>query len=112
MEFYRRHASILRVLAHPARLKILDLLTDRELTLAEVHEWVEIDSTSLARHISLLRQIGLVREHRRGRVLHFSAENRIVEPLIALLETVEPHSKSAHHAKDWPIDNDAFLKKN
>ena len=104
MEFYRRHASILKVLAHPARLKILDLLTDRELTLAQVQEWVEVDSTSLARHISLLRQAGLVRDQRQGRVLHFRAEKKFVEPLLALLEAVEPQQREDPWKSEWPLE--------
>lgn len=105
MEFYRRHASILKVLAHPARLKILDLLTDRELTLAQVQEWVDVDPTSLARHISLLRQAGLVREQRQGRVLHFRAEKQFVEPLLALLESVDPQPRQEPWRAEWPVES-------
>ncbi len=104
MEFYRRHASILRVLAHPARLKILDLLADRELTLSQVQEWVETDSASLARHISLLRQAGLVKEKRVGRMLYFRAELQFVESLLNLFELVEPQHRKERGLVDWPVE--------
>jgi ArsR family transcriptional regulator, arsenate/arsenite/antimonite-responsive transcriptional repressor len=104
MEFYRRHASILKVLAHPARLKVLDLLTDRELTLAQVQEWVDVDPTSLARHLSLLRQVGLVKEQRNGRVLYFRADKQFVEPFLALLEMVEPQPRKEQLHSDWPVE--------
>ena len=104
MEFYRRHASILKVLAHPARLKVLDLLTDRELTLAQVQEWVEVDPTSLARHLSLLRQVGLVKEQRIGRVLYFRADKQFVEPFLALLEMVEPQQRKEQWHSEWPVE--------
>lgn len=104
MEFYRRHASILKVLAHPARLKVLDLLTDRELTLLQVQEWVDVDPTSLARHLSLLRQAGLVREQRHGRVLYFRADKKFVEPFLALLESVEPLPRQTAFKSEWPVE--------
>lgn len=97
MEPYHRYASLLRVLANPDRLNLLDLLLDRELTVPEIQQWVSLDYAILSRHLAILRQTGLVKERRTGRVLHYSSDAEMATALFEVIDRashLNPHSRS------------------
>lgn len=59
-------AQILRAMAHPVRLIVLDALKDQDLCVGELNERVEVDQSTLSRHLATLRAAGIVTEHRDG----------------------------------------------
>jgi ArsR family transcriptional regulator len=63
----RRAAGIFKALSHPSRLKIVCLLFDgRCTTQKELVEELNWPQSTTARHLSLLRDKGLIRATRRG----------------------------------------------
>lgn len=89
MDPYHRYASLLRVLSHPSRLNLLDLLRDRELTLEEIQGWIDLDLAALHRHLMLLRQAGLVKDRREGRTAFYQADEAVSDALFTLFELQE-----------------------
>lgn len=86
MDPYRRYASLLRVLSHPDRLNLLDLLRDREMTLDDIQGWIDLDLSALHRYLMLLRQAGLVMDRREGRTTFYQADEAVSEALFFLFE--------------------------
>ncbi|MGD0734363.1 MAG: metalloregulator ArsR/SmtB family transcription factor [Terracidiphilus sp.] len=59
--------KILRVIADPNRLRILLLLRDEELSVAELQEILTMGQSTISTHLSQLKQAGLVEDRRSGK---------------------------------------------
>lgn len=59
--------KILRVVADPNRLRILFLLKDEELSVAELQEILVMGQSTISTHLSQLKQVGLVEDRRTGK---------------------------------------------
>ncbi len=60
-------ARILRCLAHPVRLQILDLLERKgEMTVTEVYEGVGIEQAVASQHLSLMHDKGVLERRKDG----------------------------------------------
>jgi ArsR family transcriptional regulator len=59
--------KILRVVADPNRLRILLLLRDEELSVAELQEILTMGQSTISTHLSQLKQAGLVEDRRAGK---------------------------------------------
>jgi ubiquinone/menaquinone biosynthesis C-methylase UbiE/biotin operon repressor len=69
--------KILRAAAEPSRLRILLLLKEEELSVAELQEVLIMGQSSISTHLSQLKQAGLVEDRRTGKnnLYRLSAEN-------------------------------------
>src|SRR5437763_14930936 len=59
--------KILRAAADPTRLRILLLLKDEELSVAELQEILVMGQSTISTHLSQLKQAGLVEDRRIGK---------------------------------------------
>jgi ArsR family transcriptional regulator len=67
----RRRAEILSALAHPSRLVIVDSLQRGEMTVSELTQLVGSDMSTVSRHLSVLRNAGILASRRDGnRILY------------------------------------------
>ena len=60
-------AELCRVLGHPKRLHILDLLADGEKSNAELLHTLKIGKVNLSQHLAVMRFAGLVESRQEGR---------------------------------------------
>jgi ArsR family transcriptional regulator len=63
---YRTPARILKALAHPARLFIVDELSRRECCVGELTEMIGDEMATVSRHLGLLRRAGILEDEKRG----------------------------------------------
>ena len=64
---YRQRAAMLKALAHPTRLLIVDELGEAgERCVCELTELVGADMSTVSRHLSQLRGVGIIEDERRG----------------------------------------------
>jgi ArsR family transcriptional regulator len=63
----RAAAEMLRTLGHPARLRIVELLTGRTMTVGELTEAMKMPQHAVSGHLRELRAAGVVAGDRRGR---------------------------------------------
>jgi DNA-binding transcriptional ArsR family regulator len=59
-------ANLFRVLGHPARVRILELLREGERSVGALQAELGLDSGGTSQHLSALRRIGLVESRREG----------------------------------------------
>lgn len=79
-------AEMLRILAHPDRLRIIDVLnTAGELPVAAVTDYLGIAQSATSQHLNHMRRIGLLKTERRGKAVWYSVAD--VRP-IALLNCI------------------------
>lgn len=61
---YQAKADLLRVLGHPARIRVLELLAGRDLAAGELLAEIPIEAGSLSQQLAVLRRAGLVGQRR------------------------------------------------
>jgi len=75
METLDRVAAALRVLAHPHRLKMVELLDGRRLSVGELAKALDLPPAACSQHLNRMRAHGLLRAVRRGRTVHYAIAN-------------------------------------
>lgn len=71
-DVFQQRALVLKAMAHPTRLRLLDLLVDGERCVCEMHAIVGSDLTTVSKHLSLLKNAGLVEDERRGQQVFYT----------------------------------------
>jgi ArsR family transcriptional regulator len=61
---YQAKAELFRTLGHPARIRILELLSERDHPVHELLEAIEIEQSNLSQQLAVLRRAGLVSQRR------------------------------------------------
>ncbi len=74
-------ASMLKAVAHPARMAIIELLDfGRRLTVTELFEALGMEQAVVSHHLSLLRDRGVLRQEREGKHMYYSLRHaRLVD---------------------------------
>lgn len=64
-------AEILKAMAHPLRIILVDALSAGDKSVTELNELAAVDQSTISRHLSQLKRVGIVSERREGvRVMH------------------------------------------
>jgi len=75
---YILHAQILKTLANPRRLMIMDCLHRGEKTVGEIEVAVELPQANVSQHLAALRAQGLVVARREGNTVRYSLVSETV----------------------------------
>jgi len=59
-------ADILKALAHPVRVLIVNALTNEDRCVCELNELADIDQSNISRHLAMLKKAGIVIDRRDG----------------------------------------------
>ncbi len=65
-------ADVFKALGHPTRLAMVMALGDGERCVCELVELVKLDTSTVSKHLSLLRTSGLVTCEKRGKQVFYS----------------------------------------
>ncbi|MBU4398040.1 MAG: metalloregulator ArsR/SmtB family transcription factor [Planctomycetes bacterium] len=64
---YEARARVIKAMAHPTRLFIVDQLArDEQRCVCELTEMVGADMSTVSRHLTILREAGIIEDERRG----------------------------------------------
>ena len=80
---YEIKATVFRVLGHPARVRILELLREGERSVGALQAELQLDSGGTSQHLAALRRIGLVTARREGTSVFYSVSDDRVFDLLA-----------------------------
>ena len=75
-------ANLFRVLGHPARVRILELLREEELSVGSLQAALDLDSGGTSQHLAALRRIGLVESRREGTSVYYRVDDPHVFDLL------------------------------
>ena len=64
--FHEMQADILKTMGHPLRLQIVRYLCDGEKPVSAIVEEVGAQQSNVSRHLSLLRQVGVLKSRKSG----------------------------------------------
>jgi len=78
---YAAKAELFRVLGHPARVRIIELLRDGERSVGSLQGALGLDSSGTSQHLAVLRTQGLVSGRRDGTTVYY----RVTEDAVFVL---------------------------
>ncbi|GAA1382575.1 ArsR/SmtB family transcription factor [Catellatospora chokoriensis] len=81
---YQAKAEFFKALAHPARIRVLELLSEREHSVGEMLPEVGLEAAHLSQQLAVLRKMNLVVTRKEGSTVYYS----LVSPHVAELLTV------------------------
>lgn len=64
-------AQIMKALANESRLKIIDRLSEGSCSVNELTDFVRLDQSTVSKHLSLLRSLGIVGGRRDGHLVRY-----------------------------------------
>jgi|FaiFalFF_MnMetaG_3_1042247.scaffolds.fasta_scaffold14942_4 ArsR family transcriptional regulator len=83
---FEEEAEILKILAHPMRLKIVCGLMERELCVSDIEECLGEPQPKISQHLSLLRAKGIVKAEREGLNIRYRVVHPLVIKIVKILE--------------------------
>ncbi|MGC9361835.1 MAG: ArsR/SmtB family transcription factor [Candidatus Syntrophosphaera sp.] len=69
---YKQMAIVMKAMAHPTRLFILDKLNEREHCVCELQELIGADMSTVSRHLSVLRNAGIIDNRKENNQVFYS----------------------------------------
>ncbi len=81
-------ARIIKAMAHPTRLFIVDELARGERCVCDLAEMVGADVSTVSKHLSILRNAGIVTDERRGNQIFCSLRCPCVLSFFSCVESV------------------------
>ncbi|MBO0845485.1 MAG: winged helix-turn-helix transcriptional regulator [Nocardioides sp.] len=79
---YQAKAEFFKTLGHPARIRILELLSERDHAVHELLEKIAIEPSNLSQQLAVLRRTSLVVSHRHGGEVIYSVSVPEVRDLL------------------------------
>jgi ArsR family transcriptional regulator len=68
---YERQARIIKALAHPTRLFIVDELARGERCVCELSDLIGVEMPTVSRHLSVLKKAGILAGEKRGSLVYY-----------------------------------------
>ncbi|OJV83470.1 MAG: transcriptional regulator [Cellulomonas sp. 73-92] len=81
-DLYKVKAELFRTLGHPARIRILELLAERDRPVHELLASIDIEQSNLSQQLAVLRRAGLVSQHRESGEVRYAASVPAVVELL------------------------------
>ena len=85
---FRARAVVLKALAHPTRLLLVDELARGERCVAELTQAAGADMSTISRHLSVLKNAGILRDERRGASIYYRLRCPCVLEFFTCVESV------------------------
>lgn len=81
-------AKILKALAHPSRIFIVEKIKDKPHCVYELAEMIGIDQSTTSKHLSLLKNAGIIEDRKEGTTVYYSLRCQCIIDFIGCIENV------------------------
>jgi len=95
---FEARARIIKAMAHPTRLFIVDELSHGERCVCELTEMVGADISTISKHLAVLKSAGIVQVAKRGLQMYYSLRCPCVMSFFNCVESVLRTSAEEHLA--------------
>ncbi len=98
--------DVLKALSDETRLRILNLLYDRELCVCDVMATLQITQAKASRHLIYLKNAGLVKDRKQAQWVYYSLAKddhlRFIDPLVYdNLRSLPVYQQDLENQKNW-----------
>ncbi len=95
---YQIKAEFFRILGHPVRVRILELLKDGERTVGDLQAELQMDSSGTSQHLGVLRKHGILDSRREGTSVYYAVRDPRIFQLLEVSRQILTSSLSETQA--------------
>ncbi len=95
----KARAGVLKAMAHPSRLFIIEELEKGERCVCELTEMIGADVSTISKHLSVLKQAGLVVDDKRGNQVFYQLRVPCILNFFGCVESVLEAQLQDHSAR-------------
>ena len=95
-DLYKAKSNVLKALAHPTRLWMAEQLADGERCVCEFVDAVDADFSTVSKHLSVLKQAGIVEDDKRGKQVFYRLKVPCVLNFMNCVEAVIKDQAKEH----------------
>ena len=81
-------ARILKALAHPTRLFIVEELARGERCVGDLREMIDADLSTVSKHLAVLKATGVVADEKRGAQVYYTLRAACVPSFLGCIESI------------------------
>lgn len=85
---YQVKAEFFRILGHPVRVRILELLKDGERTVGDLQNELRMDSSGTSQHLGVLRKHGILEGRRVGTSVYYTVRDPRIFQLLEIARKI------------------------
>jgi len=85
---FEAQAAVIKAMAHPTRLFVVDQLSNGEKCVRDLTEMVGADASTVSKHLSILKNAGIVRDEKRGTQVFYTLEMPCVLNFFSCVQSV------------------------
>lgn len=85
---YQLKAEFFKTLGHPVRIRVLELLSEREYAVSEMLTEIGVEAAHLSQQLAVLRRASLVVPRREGSAVYYSMANPQVAELLRVARSI------------------------
>jgi ArsR family transcriptional regulator, arsenate/arsenite/antimonite-responsive transcriptional repressor len=85
---YEARAAIIKALAHPSRLFIVEELQKQDRNVGELTEMIGVDASTVSKHLSILKNAGIVSDEKKGTTVTYHLQTPCILNFIGCVEDV------------------------
>jgi DNA-binding transcriptional ArsR family regulator len=85
---YKLKGEFFKTLGHPARIRILELLSEQDRSVGELLPEIGIESSNLSQQLGVLRRAGVVEARKDGNAVIYSIASPDIAELLAVARKV------------------------
>lgn len=84
----------LKALSDPIRREILNLLKKGRLPAGEISSHFDVTDASISRHLSVLKEADLIRDHREGKFIYYELNASVLEEIMLWVQDLKGEGKN------------------
>ena len=81
-------AEFFKALAHPIRIRVLEVLVRRERSVQELQQALGLDQPTVSQHLSVLRSKRIVETRKEGTVVRYTAPDPLLRQLLEVARRI------------------------
>ncbi len=85
---FEMRAQVVKALAHPTRLFIVEELSKHEYCVCELTDMIGADTSTVSKHLSILKQAGIVKDDKRGTTVYYQLRCPCILNFFGCIEVV------------------------
>jgi len=87
-QHFESRARVIKALAHPTRLFLVDELSRGERCVGDLRKLVGADTSTVSKHLAVLRQVGIIQDEKRANQVFYSLRCPCVLSFFGCVESV------------------------
>lgn len=86
--------QVTKAIADPTRREILNLLKQKRMSAGDIVSYFDVTGASISRHLSVLKDAGLVRDEREGQFIYYELNTSVLEDVLCWIADLKEVKKN------------------